>query len=242
MLCDDLKNDQNYWNNVLKLNFRPIYIAPDGHIFLEAYSSVYQHARDFLIGIAEPICRPENVHEFKLTPYSLYAAVSVGLETNEIIEYLRRLSKTSIPEDIIEFIRLCTLSYGKVKLLLKENRYFIESSHIEVIQKLLNDPVIQSCKISEAEETTFEAQQGLQYVKPIHGDDGRLADGGVAPEYRKDQTETAENGGEVVPEDIGDFYDQLDKGLSFYYIITEIYDILKISTYSCRKIIYSKYP
>ena len=70
---------------------RPIYIAPDGHIFLEAFSPVYQHARDFLIGIAEPICRPENVHEFKLTPYSLYAAVSVGLETNEIIEYLRNV-------------------------------------------------------------------------------------------------------------------------------------------------------
>ena len=29
---------------------RPIYIAPDGHIFLEAFSPVYQHARDFLIG------------------------------------------------------------------------------------------------------------------------------------------------------------------------------------------------
>ena len=71
-------------------NSRPIYVAPDGHIFLEAFSPVYQHARDFLIGIAEPICRPENVHEFKLTPYSLYAAVSVGLETNEIIDYLRK--------------------------------------------------------------------------------------------------------------------------------------------------------
>ena len=68
--------------------------------------------------------------------------------------------------------------------MLKENRYFIESSHVEVIQKLLNDPVIQSCKISEATEASFEAKQGLNYVAPIHGDDGRLADGGVAPEYR----------------------------------------------------------
>lgn len=51
-----------------------------------------------------------------MTAYSLYAAVSVGLETNDIIEYLRRLSKTSIPEGIIEFIKLCTLSYGKVKV------------------------------------------------------------------------------------------------------------------------------
>ena len=29
--------------------------APDGHIFLEAFSPVYKHARDFLIAIAEVI-------------------------------------------------------------------------------------------------------------------------------------------------------------------------------------------
>ena len=96
--------------------------------------------------------------------------------------------------------------------MLKENRYFIESSHIEVIQKLLNDPIIQSAKISDAQETTFEMKQGLNYVKPIHGDDGRLADGGVAPEYRQDETDKAEPAPDVVPEDIGNFYEQLDKG------------------------------
>ena len=51
--------------------------------------------------------------QYKLTAYSLYAAVSVGLQTDDIIEYLKRLSKTSIPDGIIEFIRLCTVSYGK---------------------------------------------------------------------------------------------------------------------------------
>lgn len=96
-----------------------------------------------------------------------------------------------------------------MKLLLKENRYFIESSHVDVIQKLLNDPVIQSCKISEATEAQIEQKQGLNYVKPIHGDDGRLADGGIDPEYRKDETEKEE----VVPDDIGNFYEQLDKDL-----------------------------
>ncbi len=35
-------------------------------------------AYDFLIAIAEPVCRPALMHEYKLTPYSLYAAVSVG--------------------------------------------------------------------------------------------------------------------------------------------------------------------
>ena len=71
----------------------------------------------------------------------------------------------------------------------------------------------QSCKISEATETEFEAKQGLNYVKPIHGDDGRLADGGVAPEYRQDGGDSkADNATDIVPEDIGDFYEQLDKG------------------------------
>ena len=36
--------------------------------------------------IAEPVSRPEFVHEYKLTSYSLYAAVSVGLQTHDIIE------------------------------------------------------------------------------------------------------------------------------------------------------------
>ena len=52
--------------------------------------------------------------QYKLTAYSLYAAVSVGIQTNDIIEYLKRLSKTSVPDGIVEFITLCTLSYGKV--------------------------------------------------------------------------------------------------------------------------------
>lgn len=32
---------------------RPLWVAPDGHIFLESFSPVYKHAHDFLIAIAE---------------------------------------------------------------------------------------------------------------------------------------------------------------------------------------------
>jgi hypothetical protein len=42
------------------------------------------------------IYRPSHIHEYKLTPYSLYAAVSVGLETEAIIDVLRILSKARI--------------------------------------------------------------------------------------------------------------------------------------------------
>ncbi|XP_077009598.1 general transcription and DNA repair factor IIH helicase/translocase subunit XPB isoform X2 [Tamandua tetradactyla] len=84
---------------------RPLWVAPDGHIFLEAFSPVYRYAQDFLVAIAEPVCRPTHVHEYRLTAYSLYAAVSVGLQTSDITEYLRKLSKTGVPDGIIQFIK-----------------------------------------------------------------------------------------------------------------------------------------
>lgn len=80
--------------------------APDGHIFLEAFSPVYKYAQDFLVAIAEPVCRPNHIHEYKLTAYSLYAAVSVGLQTSDIVEYLQKLSKTSVPDGIVQFIKV----------------------------------------------------------------------------------------------------------------------------------------
>lgn len=50
-------------------------------------------AYDFLIAIAEPVCRPESIHEYVLTPQSLYAAVSVGLDQQTILSVLEKLSK-----------------------------------------------------------------------------------------------------------------------------------------------------
>lgn len=147
---------------------RPIWVAPDGHIFLETFSPVYKHAHDFLITIAEPVSRPEHVHEYKLTAYSLYAAVSVGLETKDIIEYLRRLGKTTLPDPVVDFITSCTLSYGKVKLVLRQNKYFVESSYHEVIERLLADSVVAHCrKIGESDDliTTIVSKDQRKGIK-----------------------------------------------------------------------------
>ena len=67
---------------------KPIWISPDNKIFLEAFSPLYKAATDFLIAIAEPVSRPAYIHEYALTPYSLYAAVSVGLTKETIFEVL----------------------------------------------------------------------------------------------------------------------------------------------------------
>jgi DNA excision repair protein ERCC-3 len=84
---------------------RPLWISPeDGHIILEAFSPIAEQAQDFLTAISEPVSRyashlsvhlsryikmffrPAFIHEYKINSYSLYAAVSVGLQTEDIIE------------------------------------------------------------------------------------------------------------------------------------------------------------
>ena len=47
---------------------RPIWVCPNGHVFLETYSPIYQQAYDFLIAVAEPVCR---YHQGVDAPFSL---------------------------------------------------------------------------------------------------------------------------------------------------------------------------
>ena len=108
---------------------------------------------------------PAFIHEYKLTAYSLYAAVSVGLQTEDIIEVLNRLSKAPVPESIVSFIRERTTSYGKVKLVLKHNKYFIESGHPDTLQFLLKDAVIRNARVIPQQTTGTENLGGLTTSK-----------------------------------------------------------------------------
>lgn len=139
---------------------RPLWVCPDGRIYLETFSPVYKPASDFLIAVAEPVCRPEVVHEYLLTPHSLYAAVSVGLTTGTIIAVLGKLSKAVLPPEIIKFIQQSTSNYGKVKLVLQHNKFFVESSDPTILKRMLNDPVISAARVHN--EATEEGTSGFQ--------------------------------------------------------------------------------
>uniref|UniRef100_A0A672Y863 DNA 3'-5' helicase n=1 Tax=Sphaeramia orbicularis TaxID=375764 RepID=A0A672Y863_9TELE len=186
---------------------RPLWVAPDGHIFLEAFSPVYKYAQDFLVAIAEPVCRPNHVHEYKLTAYSLYAAVSVGLQTSDIVEYLQKLSKTTVPEGIVQFIKLCTVSYGKVKLVLKHNRYFVESAFPDVIQRLLQDNIIRECRLRAADGGDTELITEVIHSKSAISKSVQDKGGTSTSQQASDGQASTQQ----VPEDIFSYYEQMDK-------------------------------
>ena len=120
---------------------RPLWVTKENLIYLEAFSPIYHQAYDFLVAIAEPESRPEFIHTYRLTENSLYAAVAVSIDTESIILVLNRLCKTNLPKEVEQFIRTCTYTFGKAKIVLKENNFFIESKYPDVLKELLRNPV-----------------------------------------------------------------------------------------------------
>eukprot|EP00775_Hariotina_reticulata_P008390 gene8390-8574_t len=106
----------------------------------------------------EPVCRPESIHEYVLTPQSLYAAVSVGLDRETIVGVLEKLSKVKLTGKLKRFISNATKSYGKVKLVLKHNKFWVETADMEVLERLLDNSTIQA---SKAQDTPGADHRGL---------------------------------------------------------------------------------
>ena len=151
--------NRDFFKETLKQDhqLRPLWIDPqNGKVVLETFAPSFKAAQNFLINIAEPQSRTTNMHEYTISPHSLFAAVSVGLTEQDIIRDLELFSKTKVPQNIIDFVHEVTQSFGKVRLVLKHNKYFIESNDASVLQMLLRDPIIGSCRVEESDELRTE--------------------------------------------------------------------------------------
>lgn len=175
---DDLDDPENVFQDFSKSltlkkdhSNRPIWITQDSVIYLEAFSMYYQQAYDFLVAIAEPTARPKFIHSYRLTENSLYAAVALSIDTDTIIKTLNRLCKTDIPMRVVEYIKDCTYTFGKAKLVLKDNKFFVESQFPEVLRELLKNPNIKNARIFDDAATDAAAPPG------ISSSEGRTGDG-----------------------------------------------------------------
>jgi DNA excision repair protein ERCC-3 len=107
---------------------------------------------------------------------------------------LNRLSKVPVPESIVTFIRSCTMSYGKVKLVLKHNRYFVESTHPETLQLLLKDRVIREARVVTAQtDNSIKAATFTTSKAPVKGN--LVIPGTKEAEKRKEDAANGKAGG-----------------------------------------------
>ena len=138
-------------------------------IVLEVDNPLYTLAYDFLVTISEPVARPQWVHNYQLTPFSLFAASAVNYTSGGIIRTLNKLCKTAVPSNVEAFIRGCTERYGKVKLVLKDGRVLVEGKDDEegreILRFLSRKPEVLECRVEksdggEGDKVAGEAERG----------------------------------------------------------------------------------
>ena len=120
---------------------------------------------------------------------------------------------------------MCTLSYGKIKLVLKDNKYYCESTFPDCLQKLLKDPVIQECRLRQPIPTTelgnnIEDSNDLikeEVTKTVlprflsNKISGNTTNGTTKPgNENESNAETATETDGNIPDDITSFYQKID--------------------------------
>ena len=81
------------------------------------------------------------------------------------------MSKISVPDSITNFIRKRTLQFGRVKLVLKHNKYYAEPTHHKaLLQTLLKDDVIWlACVHTQVTDSTTKAVAFTTGKVPVKG-------------------------------------------------------------------------
>lgn len=118
-------------------------------IIAESFRASYAAIRPTLSALAEPISRPTLIHEYRLTPFSLGAAVSNGIDASAAATFLETYAYDLSPaseqgKSVRGFIESCMLRYNLARIVIDAERTLVQSKNEETAQMLLQDPVIAS--------------------------------------------------------------------------------------------------
>ena len=133
---------------------RPLWVCHDGRIYFEAglFPEIASPVSEFLVAIAEPICRPKYIQEFQITVFSLYAAISLGMTSVEILDSLNKFAKNRLDARLSDYIAMHGKRIGKLRLVLRRNHYYIESVEEGLIRTLEGHFKISPHKLSSVEK------------------------------------------------------------------------------------------
>lgn len=117
----------------------PCHVLENGTIIV---STIVKHGMlvsEFIASIAEPVSRPQYVHEYKLTSFSLLSAISdagEGEEAGRILKMLQTVTKHTIPKSVCDFIQFCESTYCKVGITYSGNGVFLTSRDPSILNRL----------------------------------------------------------------------------------------------------------
>lgn len=111
---------------------KPLMVQSDRTMLLDVHSPSYNSCRKEITRFSSLIKSPEHIHTYELTQLSIWNAISLGYDENDIISSLRKWSRFDIDPRVLFFISDTASRYGN--LIMEE---YDDSSYILYVKRSL---------------------------------------------------------------------------------------------------------
>ncbi len=118
---------------------KPLIVQSDNTLLIEVDNPEFENARDSISPFAELEKSPEHIHEYRVTPLSLWNAAASGLKSKAIIETLVKYSRYEIPDNVILTIKEQMNRYGYLKLVKKNGNLILTSLDAMLMTEIIRN-------------------------------------------------------------------------------------------------------
>lgn len=115
---------------------KPLIVQGDHTILVEVASSLYEEARNQLLGFAELVKSPEYVHTYRMTPLSIWNARAAGLTADHILDVLASYSRFPLPDNVCVEVRDRAGRFGRLRLVKHDDGLLLQSDDPSISEQI----------------------------------------------------------------------------------------------------------
>ncbi|GBG06319.1 helicase [Paenibacillus agaridevorans] len=134
---------------------RALIVQSDLTVLLDERAADGQAARELLQRVAEMTKRTGDVHTYRITPVTLWNALSAGGDAASVLEGLKRHSRYDLPLQASASIRLWAGRYGKLQLSEDAGRLLVTGDEA-VMEQLALHSSLSACRKEKLHSSMWE--------------------------------------------------------------------------------------
>lgn len=131
-------------------NQGPLIVQADGTVLLDSRQPGAEQAGQVLAAFAELIKRPGELHTYRITPLSVWNALSAGHVGEQILQQLAAFSKYELPAAIEIELEAWISRYGKLRLVREGEQLLLEGEAEDSLRTMLCEGELRSLLASPA--------------------------------------------------------------------------------------------
>lgn len=124
----------------MKTDFKPLMVQGDFTILADSEHPSFADVRYPLTQFAELHKNPGRYYTYRITRLSLWNAAAGGISADEIVKFLAKHSKFSLPTNVRNDIYYFVDRYGLVKIMSDGDQLYLQSSDREMLQSIAHMP------------------------------------------------------------------------------------------------------